>query len=960
MPGNAISVGGIAFDLTLNTSTLNNAVNAAAQQVNSQLTAAFRSAMTSCEGSISQLGSAVGSISGDINSSLATAANGIQASMNEMARDIANAVTASSQVITRQMGSNTRSLTDSMRDAMSGIAGIRDQSRDAAGTIGGSLTSAVKKLGAAILSAFAIKQIVRFTKSCVEAAAQVKALNAQVQQTFKTLESDALSAIRAVADESGVLETRLQSTGAQIYAFAKTTGMDSTQALVMMQEALKVTADSAAYYDRSIEDTAESLRSFLKGNYANDAALGISCTETTRNAEANKLYGKSFMELSEAQKQLTLLQMVKDANELSGAMGQAAREADGWENVTGNLKEAWKQFKAAIGKPLLEALIPVIKNITSAIQSLTQTAREAAAALGDLFGWDLSSAQSTGDAMTDIADSAAKAQDSAQDEIEETEKKAKKTQKSLASFDDLNVLKQPDEDSGDGDKKAEANNAIAISAQLAKKEIDDLQKSIGGISFDGLRESISNIIGFFTPVTNAVKHNASASVETAQKTISKFITKYGDDIKKYGTRIKTNLEETAVNTRDGITTILDEAANSQERCSEDLSNGYSELLGGASIFALSFADTISSALSISSGNFATWATDNRTTIGEFFDGVNGNIANFSTTFGGILGDIGTKLSEWWENSGSEAFNNLSEAFASVKTTLLEFWNTYISPFIDFLIDSVRELWDEHLSGLWSSILEFISSVMNAVSVLWTNVILPIYEKFGKTIVSGFVRTLKHLWRIATDLFGWVADVFKSIITIAGGLLDFFTGVFTGDFKKCLNGIKKIVKGVCDYIWAVIKGVVNVIIDALNLLWSGVYTALKTIVDGLGGIAEAAGDLFGQDWGFSLPDEPPEIPRLATGGLVKAPTLAIVGDNPNASRDPEVVAPLSKLGEMMNNRGDRTLAEILSYMKMIYDVCVSVRDIEASADRRNDADYIFRSVVNSSNAYKRMHGGRSAL
>jgi hypothetical protein len=108
----------------------------------------------------------------------------------------------------------------------------------------------------------------------------------------------------------------------------------------MSRSALRAAADSAAYYDRSIEDTTKTLQSFLKGNYENDAALGLSATETTRNAKAMQLYGKSFKNLSEAQKQITLLEMVKEANALSGAMGQAAREADGWANVTGNLSEA--------------------------------------------------------------------------------------------------------------------------------------------------------------------------------------------------------------------------------------------------------------------------------------------------------------------------------------------------------------------------------------------------------------------------------------------------------------------------------------------------------------------------------------------------------------------------------------------------------------------------------------------
>lgn len=240
-----------------------------------------------------------------------------------------------------------------------------------AGGLASSLGSAFKKIGAAVATYFAVDKIIDFGKACVEAAASVKAANAQFEQTFGELQSQASGAMERVAESSGILQTRLQGVGTSIYAFAKTTGMESAEALSMMEEALIVTADSAAYYDRSLEDTAESLKSFLKGNYANDAALGLSCTETTRNAAANKLYGKSFKELSESQKQLTLLQMVKDANELSGAMGQAARESDGWENVIGNLKESWKQFQAVIGMPILEAVVPIVQTITGGLTTLT-------------------------------------------------------------------------------------------------------------------------------------------------------------------------------------------------------------------------------------------------------------------------------------------------------------------------------------------------------------------------------------------------------------------------------------------------------------------------------------------------------------------------------------------------------------------------------------------------------------
>lgn len=252
-----------------------------------------------------------------------------------------------------------------------------DETTDKAEKAESKMSAAFKKIGVAVTAAFAVDKIKDFSLKCIEIAANVNAMNSQFEQTFGDMQQAASDAIGRVAKDSGIIETRLKGIGTSIYAFAKTTGMESAEALGMMEEALQVAADSAAYYDRSLEDTTESLKSFLKGNYANDAALGLSCTETTRNTAANKLYGKSFMELSEAQKQMTLLQMVKDANELSGAMGQAARESDGWENVTGNLTESLKLLMATIGTPILSATVPVVKKMTEKIMALGETVRKA-------------------------------------------------------------------------------------------------------------------------------------------------------------------------------------------------------------------------------------------------------------------------------------------------------------------------------------------------------------------------------------------------------------------------------------------------------------------------------------------------------------------------------------------------------------------------------------------------------
>lgn len=72
-----------------------------------------------------------------------------------------------------------------------------------------------------------------------------------------------------------------------------------------------------------------------------------------------------------------------------------------------------------------------------------------------------------------------------------------------------------------------------------------------------------------------------------------------------------------------------------------------------------------------------------------------------------------------------------------------------------------------------------------------------------------------------------------------------------------------------------------------------FAILSAITSGVGGAALNFGDFMKAGMG---------IPKLASGGVVSGPTLAVVGDNKNAMADPEVVAPLSTLKNMMGGQG----------------------------------------------------------
>lgn len=232
------------------------------------------------------------------------------------------------------------------------------------------LSSFFKKAATVIAGVFAAGKLIDFGKMSIEAAASAKATQAQFEQVFDGIVDTAENALNSVAKEVGAVPTRIKPAFNQIASFAKVAGMDTTQAMEFTSRATRAAADTAAFYDKSLEETTETLKSYLKGNFQVADNLGILSTETTRNAKATELFGKEYSKLSGLQQQEVLLQMYEDANKVSGAMGQAARESDGWENVMGNLKQTWEDFKATIGSVALDALVVAMQNLTGFVGGL--------------------------------------------------------------------------------------------------------------------------------------------------------------------------------------------------------------------------------------------------------------------------------------------------------------------------------------------------------------------------------------------------------------------------------------------------------------------------------------------------------------------------------------------------------------------------------------------------------------
>ncbi|HFI0101543.1 TPA: phage tail protein [Streptococcus suis] len=245
-----------------------------------------------------------------------------------------------------------------------------DETTGKARTAGDKIKDTFGKVATFLGTVFAGKAIFDFGKSVVEAAATAKAVQAQFDQVFEGIRDVAENKLNDLAKTVGAVPSRIKPAFNQIASFAKVAGMDASQSLEFTTRATEAAADSAAFYDKSLEETTETLKSYLKGNFNVADNLGILSTETTRNAKATELFGQKYKELDGIQQQEVLLRMFEDANKVSGAMGQAARESDGFENVMGNLKQTWEGFKVLVGGPLLQPVVAGLQLATKWIQDL--------------------------------------------------------------------------------------------------------------------------------------------------------------------------------------------------------------------------------------------------------------------------------------------------------------------------------------------------------------------------------------------------------------------------------------------------------------------------------------------------------------------------------------------------------------------------------------------------------------
>nr|WP_298544053.1 phage tail tape measure protein [uncultured Lachnoclostridium sp.] len=207
----------------------------------------------------------------------------------------------------------------------------------------------------------------------------------------------------------------------------------------------------------------------------------------------------------------------------------------------------------------------------------------------------------------------------------------------------------------------------------------------------------------------------------------------------------------------------------------------------------------------------------------------------------------------------------------------------VLPVLIQLINAVVPLLIQIVQAVLPVIIQLIQTILPLVMQI-VDTILPIFINLLNTLVPIFQNIIQAILPVLTTLLQalipvieLVANIFSSVLgsalqsiaaivqnvmQIFQGLIDFITGVFTGNWSQAWNGIKSIFSGAVGGLGEIIKAPLRAVVSAVNTVIGGLNKLkVPDWVPGIGGK------------GINIP----QIPGFVNG-TVRTPDTFIAGEN----------------------------------------------------------------------------------
>lgn len=755
----------------------------------------------------------------------------------------------------------------------------------------GDIKPKLKSLAMAVTAAFSVKKLVDFGRQSIETASDL----AEVQNVVDTAFGESKQKMEDFADTAvktyGISKLTAKQTGSNFMAMAAGMGLANDSASDMAMALTGLSADMASFYNVGQDVASTALKSIFTGETETLKQFGIVMTDANLQAYAlSKGITKSTADMSQAEKVQLRYNYVMSQTAL--AQGDFAKTSDSWANQTRILSEQWKEFGATIGTVLMNVLLPAVKAINSVLSQLISFAQGAVRALSEAFGFELSN---SADEAQSIVKSTSQAADNYSDIADNAQQTQEAQEGSLASFDQMNKLNDESKSdsngvSGAGDIMQPSGTSVEVDTEKANKKLSDFFTSVR-TQFEKLADYLDkNFKPIFDDIWSGLEKE---SIELAQILGGVFsdIMSLSEPLKAYFINDFTPLMQTAFSTLGKIGIGLFDSFN---KVFSDIWN--------VAVFPI-----LQNFLTVGLPLMADFGTQVWNTLGVLFDNIK---EIFDTLWNGVAQpvlnalktlwcDTWQSISDFWNEWGQPIFDGINEGITITKNVFLNLWETVLKPVFDELMSVADSVWTEHLKPLLDEFLDFVGTLITSVLSIYNKAIAPVVNWLVSILGPIVSSVLGKIIKTVGNVISNIIDAVKNIISALKGVVLFIVGVFTGDWKKAWQGVKKIFKGVWDALVDIAKTPINLIIGLINGLTGAVEDAINWIIDGINELSFTTpdwlpGDLGGQTFGFDLSQiDIPEIPKLAQGAVIppNSEFLAVLGDQ---KRGTNIEAPLDTI------------------------------------------------------------------
>ena len=627
--------------------------------------------------------------------------------------------------------------------------------------------------------ALIIRQLGLLSKQAINMASDLEEVQNVVDVSFGSMadevEAFANTAVRSYG-MSALTAKRMAST---FMAMSNGMGIAQEAGKNMSLQLTALAGDMASFYNVGQDIAQTALNSIFTGETESLKKFGIVLTETNLEAFAlSQGIKKSYQAMSQAEKVALRYNYVLNATK--NAQGDFARTSGSWANQIRLLKEQWTQFLGILGSGLIKILTPMVKALNQMLASLISIGN----AITKVFG-----GKTTNNMSTTIKDSASSAGD-LDAGLGDANESAKKLSRTIAGFDELNVLNPKEEEK----KPDSGNTGSDIGAgNIADFKIDETQT-------EGVKTRLEQFVKDCQEILNKW-----------QSTIPKLEINFDTEKAKNNLQnIGKNLLDTIAGWGSFVITIGIDIANDLDigRLGNDilgLVEAFTELASSitkAVVPALeNFYNIGLSPLVQAIGNVAdsmlTWTTGILKGWSDWFITNKDNIAQFGTTLGEIVEPISTIVGKILEVAWtvlSTALTIINDALQGIATSLITMKpETLKSIITDLLLIAGGTLTAKAFFNIQDGLMGFVTGTDQAGNA-W----------------KGFKQIIKE-GNSEGDLGYFITEPFK----LAFEKLDM---IFFTPFKTALN----------THLFTPFKS----ILDAMRVEWTASMTAIGSSGGGL--------------------------------------------------------------------------------------------------------------------------------